>query len=611
MSPPSPAFEEMLRLSYPGRSPWLSSPSISPDGRRVVYSAQGEVRSVGVAGGGGIFLHSGASPCYSPADDRVAFVHGAPPQVWLHDPDRGCVQLTQLSHGVCSGPLWSPDGKSLVVIVPTVPSTPTEGSTVAVEVHRPTPSPPKRLCVIDASDGRVREAARSPMDVDWMWPAWSPDGTRIALVENWLTATGGQEQMQLLVLDLLTGELWYPLGRGKRQIGAPRWSPDGTRLALPYSPHDFVHPYRFAGAVVPAAGGEPELLLEEHWVSALFWHPDGDRLFCIVRAGVTGHVVEYCLATGKTHPLTHGPSVHHACRVSPNGSYLVCARSGLVSLPELRWISTETPEQRCLAALPEVALAIQPASVVEWESPGVGRLQGILVRPFGDPPPGGYPTVVELHEGPTGGLGTEFLPEWHWLAAQGLQVFVPSFSGGQVNHWQPPPTVEQDFRDVLSGVDALVERGVANPAALGLRGFSYGAFLGCWLLGHTDRFGAAVLEGGSYDLAVAFGAFPRGGHRSLNGVLQGEMGGTPWEQPDACRHFSPISYAHRITTPTLLLQGEADQTVQSSLLYARLRHTGTEVEYVIYPGVGHGLTDPAHRRDAWERTLRWFRRLHL
>src|SRR5438552_180146 len=143
-----------------------------------------------------------------------------------------------------------------------------------------------------------------------------------------------------------------------------------------------------------------------------------------------------------------------------------------------------------------------------------------------------------------------------------------------------------DFRDVMAGVDYLVAQKIADPARLGIGGWSYGGYMAEWAITQTNRFKAAVSGAGMANLASEFG------------TEAGSSGdqwffGVPYENLDTFMKSSPVKYLKNARTPTLILQGEADRTDplgQSQELYRGLKYYGVEAELVLYPREGHGLT---------------------
>ncbi|GAA3162169.1 hypothetical protein GCM10020001_103320 [Nonomuraea salmonea] len=161
---------------------------------------------------------------------------------------------------------------------------------------------------------------------------------------------------------------------------------------------------------------------------------------------------------------------------------------------------------------------------------------------------------------------------------------------------------------MITGIDLLIERGIADPDRLGIGGYSHGGYLAAWAVGQTDRFKAALVGAGISDwgMLAATGEF---------GPFEAALGGSHgWEGrgPHPHDERSPISYASRIRTPVLIVHGAQDTNVplgQAEFLHRALRWFGVEHEFVVYPREGHAIAERNHRIDLLRRTRSWFRRL--
>jgi dipeptidyl aminopeptidase/acylaminoacyl peptidase len=225
------------------------------------------------------------------------------------------------------------------------------------------------------------------------------------------------------------------------------------------------------------------------------------------------------------------------------------------------------------------------------------------------------------------GRGYAVLEVW----PRGSEGFGDAYRRANVQDWGPGPA-----SDVLTLTDSVATRSGVDASRAFLAGRSYGASLAVWLLGHTDRFRAAVAQGGAYDLAAFYG------ESVAEATLADQFGGPPWAttpvgslpspQPAplvsaglpppsdsarppraALRRSAPLTSAHRIETPLLLLHGTRDHTAsstQSLRLYRRLKTLERPVEYVRYPGVRHQFdgASPTQRVDRLVRLHEFFRR---
>jgi dipeptidyl aminopeptidase/acylaminoacyl peptidase len=159
-----------------------------------------------------------------------------------------------------------------------------------------------------------------------------------------------------------------------------------------------------------------------------------------------------------------------------------------------------------------------------------------------------------------------------------------------------------DFKDVMAGVDWAVAGGLADPERLGIGGWSYGGYMAAWAVTQTTRFKAAVSGAPVIDMASEFGT-------EVGPAYDEWFYGTPYEKLEGFVKSSPITFVKQAKTPTLLLQGEDDETDpigQSQQFYRGLKRYGVEAELVVYPREPHGLREEKHLLDRLNRILAWY-----
>jgi dipeptidyl aminopeptidase/acylaminoacyl peptidase len=247
--------------------------------------------------------------------------------------------------------------------------------------------------------------------------------------------------------------------------------------------------------------------------------------------------------------------------------------------------------------------------VVRWKSTDGVEVEGVLWLPPGWSPGRRIPLLTELHGGPTGvALHAYPVPRIYPIQLfldAGIGVFLPNFRGSS-NYGAPfrlLNTLAQgagDYGDVMTGIDRLVERGVADPARLGVMGWSYGGYLTGAVITQTHRFKAASIGAPATDWITYYGQSD--GPRE---VLWTYFGGAPWDVPRNYERHSTRSRLGDIRTPTLLQVGALDIN-HNGEIYQALTDRKVPVEYVVYPREGHAIREPAHVRDALERNYRWF-----
>jgi dipeptidyl aminopeptidase/acylaminoacyl peptidase len=271
------------------------------------------------------------------------------------------------------------------------------------------------------------------------------------------------------------------------------------------------------------------------------------------------------------------------------------------------------------------------------------RIHGQVTQPLSLVDSLQYPTVVLPRGGPSVFHPSRPIAAWverQFLAGRGYGVaevwprgsagFGETFRRHNFQNWGPGPG-----DDVLAVADSVAERAWVDSTQLALAGRAYGGYLTAWLLGQTNRFRAGVAQSGVYDLPALVDAGKNGPS------VADQFGGPPWGEtpatpPDltrpstatpllsvglmppadttaapgtALRRNSPLTNAHEIATPLLLLHGANDQTTgpaQPEMLYRRLKIIGTPTEYVRYPGVRHDFSTTATPAQRIDRLVRLY-----
>ncbi len=271
----------------------------------------------------------------------------------------------------------------------------------------------------------------------------------------------------------------------------------------------------------------------------------------------------------------------------------------------------QPPRVWALAKVPSAALA-QPVDyqLVRWTNRESG-LEGIYCRPRASTATV-LPLVVDLHGGPINGLCYQVQPRLEAWCRRGFAAFAPDYrASGILGREEMMRTLRGDegaiadeCEDVLTGVDHLIARGMADGQRVLLFGHSAGATLVNHLLAHSRRFRAAVSWEGHADAVLGFYVKWGGGGLAFARRL---YGGSPLQVPAVYRRQSAITQAARITTPVLLVYGD-DQPADAIQWYTVLRETGVETELILYRGEGHILRRPENLEDLFDRAVDWFGR---
>ncbi|MGB0717156.1 MAG: S9 family peptidase [Phycisphaerae bacterium] len=252
-------------------------------------------------------------------------------------------------------------------------------------------------------------------------------------------------------------------------------------------------------------------------------------------------------------------------------------------------------------------------SRVQWTAPDGAQVEGILELPHDhNPDDGPLPLVVEIHGGPTSATHYRFRL-WIYgralMPAQGYALLSPNYRGstGYGDDFMIDLVGREndiEVKDILAGVDAMIERGIADPDRMAVMGWSNGGYLTNCLITTTDRFKAASSGAGVLDQVLQWAMEDTPGH------VINYMQALPWENVQAFLHGSPMYRLDKVSTPTLIHVGENDERVPAAhaqALYRALMHyLDIPTELIVYPGAGHGLSTYQHRLAKMKWDLAWF-----
>jgi dipeptidyl aminopeptidase/acylaminoacyl peptidase len=220
------------------------------------------------------------------------------------------------------------------------------------------------------------------------------------------------------------------------------------------------------------------------------------------------------------------------------------------------------------------------------------------------------PFLLHVHGGPAGVFTNTFSARNHVWAGLGYAQLSPNVRGssGYTDELLQGNMYDiggGDYWDLMTGVDTVVARGLADSDQLGIRGWSYGGILGGWTITQTDRFEGASLGAMVSDWTSEYG--PGFNHD----VRLWYIGGTPWENPEDWRARSALTHVAGVTTPTLLLHGINDRTdteAQSMMFFQALRDQGKTTRYIRFPREPHGFREPRHQRTRDVEEIRWIQK---
>lgn len=644
--------EDVFELEY------ASDPQIAPDGSRIVYTRRfyditsDRVRSnlwvIDTDGSNHRPLLTGltnySAPRWSPDSTRILYNAADEEgrgQLFLRWMDTGQTAMLTRFERTPGGVSWSPDGSQIAFSM----FVPEERKPFAKMPRKPRgaewapsatshedlwyradgrgflPAGYSQIFVMSADGGTPRQLTDEPFHHRGT-PQWTPDGSALIISANRHSDWQHRRQDSELFEILLTDGTLRQLTDRRGPDGAPRVSPDGRWIA--YTGYeDRKRAYQLNRLwVIPREGGEPQCWSSsfDHSVSNPRWSADGRSIFFQFDISGSSRIGSLD-AAGKLTNWAVNVGGTSLGRPYTSGSYSM-ADSGRVVFT---WQQPDRPADvgiwvpgggKRLTSLNDDLLGQRSLGVVRemrWQSRHDGEeIQGWLVLPPGEDGSRPLPMILEIHGGPATAYGPSFSTEVQLFAAAGYAVLYGNPRGSTSYGEAFADAIYQaypgyDHEDLMSGVDLLVERGIADPEQLFITGGSGGGLLSAWAVTKTDRFAAAaiakpVINWYSFALTSDVGF----------GFLGRYFPGKPWDEPEAYLARSPIHFADQVTTPSMLITGEEDWRTpmsESEQFYQALKEEGVESALVRVPGASHSIAGrPSHLIAKVNHILAWFER---
>ena len=445
----------------------------------------------------------------------------------------------------------------------------------------------------------------------------SPDGGRIAVLA-WPTPEpdNALRQSEIVVVDVAAQSATPVclLPSGGSQVA---WDPDGKGLLfLAHLAPD----WRGGTAIfaVDLSGGTPRQVTEALQACPMEFVSRTGSPVVLVAERLDSWIGRLNIASGHLERVTYLEGEASCLSTSADGRVIALARSLPDDLSGV-WAGVVGEDLRRVTDLNRGLRSVNwgRQERLSWQARDGLEIQGLLILPAGaERADGPFPLLTLVHGGPYARYADALQLGWmlwgQWLATSGYAVFLPNPRGGLGRGHDFADKVAgavgiEDWADIEAGIDQLVAEEAADPARLGIGGWSQGGFMSAWAVGQTDRFKASIMGAGVSDwgMMVATSDLPH-----FEAMLGGSTG---WDGPGPHRHdtLSPISFAGRVTTPVLVLHGADDARVpvsQGRFFAQALREHGVPCELVVYPREGHLIRERNHQRDLLGRVRDWVER---
>jgi dipeptidyl aminopeptidase/acylaminoacyl peptidase len=647
-------FEDVMSLRV------ASDPRISPDGRQVAFVVtQADMKTnfrnsdlwiVSADGGEPRVLTRSPKrddqPRWSNDSRRLAFIsdRDGKAQIYVISVDGGeAEKITDAPTAVQSFD-WSPDGRSIAYIAadPLTEAREKEKKDGFDQIVLDTDYQYARISVIAVGPDKSKTAGEMAKPVlitsgnlHVAELAWSPDGQIIAFTARSTPRLADSATTEIYAVTPKSGSKQLRLTNNDRAESDICFSPDGNLITYLSTSDKYptigpsrVHLLKTADLSKAIAGGASEINLRmdaalaaqpqfDGYITRQEWSHDGRFIYLAADHKVGRHIYRLSADGARVERLTSEDGAQTAFTLSEKADRIAylkedSARPNDVYIAPLDK-AVDQAARRLTDLNPQVnQIALGRTEVVRWKSSKDGReIEGLLVYPIDYREGKPAPLITSIHGGPEGAYVLSFMASHgefpHIYAARGYATFYPNFRGSS-NYGAEFASANVgdlgggDYEDVMSGVDYLVKRGVADPSRLAVKGWSYGGYLAGWAIGHTDRFKVAAFGAG---LSNAISYYSQGDIQFQRETLHQ---GTPWRNPQNMIERSPVMYLQNAKTPALIFHGEKDERVplpQSLENYMGLKKAGVPTQLVIYPREPHGLREPKHQLDKMRREIDW------
>jgi dipeptidyl aminopeptidase/acylaminoacyl peptidase len=616
--------------------PRLNEPQLSPDGREAVFVRSdadwksgkriSHVWRVGLSGGQPLQITNGTDnetgPRWSPDGKTIAFIAKRGDdefeQIYLLSTDGGEARRLTAHGSKVSDVSWAADGSALYFIAPDVKTADEKARDRVKDDVYAYDENYKQTHLWKVTVATKSETAITSGDYSITNYELSEDGRKLAVHRAPTPLLGSGDDSEVWVMNA-DGSGAVQLTRNRVQENNAEVSPDGSQVLFVSGANaKFENYYNGRLFIVPASGGASHVLIgesEPYAVDRAFWSKDGKSIYFLANLGVHAELFVVPASGGKPRQLTDGK--HNLSAVSTSGDRLIFTIGDSTSGGDVWTIGPADAAPRRLTGVfdyltRDFKLGRQEA--IQWKGADGVTVEGIVTFPVDYQPGQKYPLAVMTHGGPQAadkyGIGSTTY-EFQVLAGLGYVTLQPNYRGstgygdpflrGMVRHY-----FEQAHLDVMTGVDELVRRGIADPDKMVKMGWSGGGHMTNKIITFTDRFKAAASGAGAANWVSMYA------QSDIRAFRTPWFGGTPWQKDapiDVYWSHSPLKDVAKVTTPTIFFVGEKDPRVpmpQSIEMYRALKSNGVPTHLYVAPREPHGWNELRHQLFKLNTEIEWF-----
>ncbi|MCC5940120.1 MAG: S9 family peptidase [Balneolaceae bacterium] len=614
--------------------PVVGSPELSPDGSMIAYTVRETnmeedessfTTHIWVANADGSMNRqftrgdqSATNPQFSPDGRYLTFISSRDNgrQIYKMYLDGGeAKKITSAENGVGSFQ-WSPDG-SRIAYTMTDPQTDEEK---ARERER-------RDVILVDRDFKFSRIYVQPVDSDSATAIyaddlhttsfdWSPDGETIVFAHQPTPRIDDRYKMNISTVPADSGAVTSLVYR-EGTDGSPYFTPDGEYVVFTS------HGGRLEGIgiqdlfVVPASGGEPRALAHTYDRNATITGFDADgHLLITERRNTLSALYRVALDGSEPELITPENGIYNMFVVNRAGNRVAFSFEDSNTPREIYYSDLDSFEAvQVTSVFDEISFPeFGDTELLTWNSPDGMEIEGLLTYPVGYQPGDRVPLILMVHGGPAGVYSQTFTGQGNiyaiqYFAEHGYALLRPNPRGStgygkEFRYANFQDWGYGDYEDLMSGVDSVIEMGVAHPDSLVEMGWSYGGYMTSWIVTQTDRFKAVSMGAGLSNLVSMVGT------TDIPGYLTAHMGGPYWGgNMETYERHSAVYFMDDVVTPVQIIHGSNDLRVplgQAQEFYWALQEKGVDSEMILYPRTGHGPTEPKFIADVSNQIIRWF-----